>query len=235
MASTSEVGHAKNVANFQDLIEFISAYGANYNPSKNTLKLPQIIAQKAEAENNLAEVITKNTDYNNKVNLRVDAFSDVRALATRLIAALQTTDASKETIADAKTFNNKIQGKGSSTQKPPLNPNDPPPKTISTSQQSYDQIIQHLAGLKAVLEAEVSYTPNETDLQIATIDGKIEDLTQKYSSCANLHRGKQCKNPQKQKPLHQRKLNLRNRQRNKTLHQSAIRLHKSRIRTGKRN
>ena len=108
MASTSEVGHAKNVANFQDLIEFISAYGANYNPSKNTLKLPQIIAQKAEAENNLAEVITKNTDYNNKVNLRVDAFSDVRALATRLIAALQTTDASKETIADAKTFNNKI-------------------------------------------------------------------------------------------------------------------------------
>ena len=101
MASTSEVGHAKNVANFQDLIEFISAYGANYNPSKNTLKLPQIIAQKAEAENNLAEVITKNTDYNNKVNLRVDAFSDVRALATRLIAALQTTDASNENIADA--------------------------------------------------------------------------------------------------------------------------------------
>lgn len=187
MASTSEVGHAKNVANFQDLIEFISAYGANYNPSKNTLKLPQIIAQKTEAENNLAEVITKNTDYNNKVNLRVDAFSDVRALATRLIAALQTTDASKETIADAKTFNNKIQGKGSSTQKPPLNPNDPPPKTISTSQQSYDQIIQHLAGLKAVLEAEVSYTPNETDLQIATIDAKIEDLTQKNTAVAQTY------------------------------------------------
>ncbi len=28
MASTSEVGHAKNVANFQDLIEFVIGYGA---------------------------------------------------------------------------------------------------------------------------------------------------------------------------------------------------------------
>ena len=27
MASTSEKGHAKNVANFQDLIEFVTGYG----------------------------------------------------------------------------------------------------------------------------------------------------------------------------------------------------------------
>ena len=40
MASTSEVGHAKNVANFQDLIEFVTGYGATYNPSKSSLKLP---------------------------------------------------------------------------------------------------------------------------------------------------------------------------------------------------
>ena len=50
MASTSEVGHAKNVANFQDLIEFVTAYGATYNPSKNSLKLPQLIALKASAD-----------------------------------------------------------------------------------------------------------------------------------------------------------------------------------------
>jgi hypothetical protein len=43
MASTSETGHAKNVANFQDLISFVTSYGATYNPSKNGLKLPQLI------------------------------------------------------------------------------------------------------------------------------------------------------------------------------------------------
>ena len=53
MASTSETGHAKNVANFQDLIEFVTGYGATYNPSKNSLKLPQLISLKASAEGTL--------------------------------------------------------------------------------------------------------------------------------------------------------------------------------------
>lgn len=178
MASTSETGHAKNVANFQDLIEFITGYGAIYNPSKTNLKLPQMVALKTAADTSIAEVIPKNTDYNTKVNLRAAAFSDVRGLATRLIAALQATDASDETIADAKTFNNKIQGKGSSAPKAPLDPNNPPAKTTSASQQSYDQLIQHLSGLKSILEAEPSYAPNEVDLQIATLDTKIADLIQ---------------------------------------------------------
>ena len=39
MASTSETGHAKNVANFQNLIAFVKAYGETYNPSKEALKI----------------------------------------------------------------------------------------------------------------------------------------------------------------------------------------------------
>lgn len=31
MTSTSEKGHAKNVANFQSLIEFVTGYGTTYN------------------------------------------------------------------------------------------------------------------------------------------------------------------------------------------------------------
>jgi hypothetical protein len=42
MASTTETGHAKNVATFEDLISFCTGYGATYNPSKATLKLPAL-------------------------------------------------------------------------------------------------------------------------------------------------------------------------------------------------
>ena len=111
MASTSEKGHAKNVANFQDLIEFVTGYGATYNPSKNSLKLPQLIALKASADANLVDVIAKNTNYNNKVNERIVAFSGLKSFSTRLVNALQTTDATAETIGNAKTFNRKMQGK----------------------------------------------------------------------------------------------------------------------------
>ena len=187
MASTSEVGHAKNVANFQDLIEFVTGYGATYNPSKNSLKLPQLVALKATAETKLTDVISKNTNYNNKVNERMVAFSNLKSLSTRLVNALQTTDATTQTINDAKTFNRKMQGKKASASQTPTDPNAPAPKTISTSQQSYDQLIQHLAGLKSVLEEESSYTPNETDLQVATIDAKIADLTAKNTAVSTAY------------------------------------------------
>lgn len=187
MASTSETGHAKNVANFQDLIEFVSAYGATYNPSKTNLQLTQMIAQHAAADTSLADVITKNTAFNTKVNLRVAAFSDIRVFATRLLAALQATDASAQTIADAKTFNTKIQGKSASTPKTPLDPNAPPPDTISVSQQSYDQLIQHLSALKSVLASEPSYAPNESDLQIVSLDAKIADLIEKNNAVSTVY------------------------------------------------
>lgn len=187
MPSTSEVGHAKNVANFQDLIEFVTAYGTTYNPSKNALKLPQLIALKASADATLADVITKNTNYNNKVNERITAFSGLKSLSTRLVNALQTTDATTETIGNAKTFNRKMQGKKASSSQTPTDPNTPAPTTIPTSQQSYDQLIQHLAGLTSVLEAETSYTPNETDLQVATLQTKIADLTAKNTAVATAY------------------------------------------------
>ena len=187
MASTSEVGHAKNVANFQDLIEFVIGYGETYNPSKNSLKLPQLIALKDNAQAKLNDVITKNTIYNNKVNERMVAFSNLKSFSTRLVNALQTTDATNETINNAKTFNRKMQGKKASTTQTPTDPNAPAPATISTSQQSYDQLIQHLTGLKSVLETEPSYTPNEIELQIATIDSKIADLTVKNTAVATAY------------------------------------------------
>ena len=187
MASTSEVGHAKNVANFQDLIEFVTGYGATYNPSKSSLKLAQLVALKATAEAKLTDVISKNTNYNNKVNERMVAFSNLKSLSTRLVNALQTTDATTATINDAKTFNRKMQGKKASATQTPTDPNAPAPATISTSQQSYDQLIQHLTGLKSVLEEEPSYTPNETELQVATIDAKIADLTAKNTAVSTAY------------------------------------------------
>ena len=175
------------MANFETLISFCAGYGATYNPSKNSLKLPQLIALKDNAQSKLNDVIAKNTIYNNKVNERMVAFSNLKSFSTRLVNALQTTDATNETINNAKTFNRKMQGKKASTAQTPTDPNTPAPTTISTSQQSYDQLIQHLTGLKSVLETEPSYTPNEIELQIATIDSKIADLSTKNTAVATAY------------------------------------------------
>ena len=187
MASTSETGHAKNVANLQDLISFVTGYGATYNPTKNALKLPQLTALATASQASLADVVTKNTAYNNKVNERVVAFSNLKALSTRLINALQTTDATTQKVADAKAFNKKLQGVRAKAVTTPPDPNAPAPTTISTSQQSYDQQIQHLAGIISVLQTEPSYAPNENDLKIVTLTAKQADLTAKNNAVATAY------------------------------------------------
>jgi len=177
MSTTYETGHAKNVANFQRLIEFVTDYGTDYNPSKKSLQLPALITLKTAADSTLLDVITKNTLFNNKSNSRITEFSDLRPIATRLVNALQATDATPETIDGAKAYNRKIQGKRASDSQTPVNPNAPAPSNISASQLSYDQQIQHFTGLKSVLENEPTYSPNEKELQIPALDTKITNMT----------------------------------------------------------
>lgn len=180
MTSTIETGHAKNVANFQDLISFAIGYGTTYNPSKNALQIPQLNALLATSQTSLNDVITKNTDYNNKVNERIIAFSNLKALSTRLINALEATNASPEKIKDAKGFNRKIQGKRTTTTtSATIDTHTTVPATISASQMSYDQQIQHFAGLISILQSEPSYTPNEADLKITALTAKQKDLMDK--------------------------------------------------------
>lgn len=178
MASTSEVGHAKNVANFHDLISFCQGYGSSYDPSKASLKIGSLQALETEAQNSLAAVIPLRTAYNDAVNARIQAFNGIKPLATRVINRLQATDATTEKVNDAKTFNKKIQGGRASAVQTPISPDTPPPNTISTSQQSYDQIIQHFAGLISVLQSEPSYAPNEIDLSISSLNDKLALMTQ---------------------------------------------------------
>ena len=178
MASTSEVGHAKNVANFHDLISFCQGYGTSYNPSKGSLKVGSLQALEATAQNSLAAVIPLRTAYNDAVNARMQEFNGIKQLSTRLINALQSTNASSEKVADAKIYNKKIQGGRASAPQTPVTPDAPAPNTISASQQSYDQIIQHFTGLLSVLQSEPTYTPNETDLKLTNLNTKLAALIQ---------------------------------------------------------
>ena len=189
MSSQSETGHATNVAHFQNLIEFVTGYSTAYNPSKTSLQLPQLITLHTDSQTALSKVIAFNTIFNTKVYERSIAFSNLRKLSTRLFNALQSTDASTATINDAKIFNRKMQGKRAAAIQVPLDPATPAPNTISVSQQSYNQLIQHFSALKEVLLSEPSYTPNEPDLKVATLQTQIADLTVKNTAVAAAYTG----------------------------------------------
>ena len=87
MASTSETGHAKNAANFEDLISFCTGYGVTYNPSKVAIKLPGLTTLSTNANAALQAVKVAKTAYDNTTNAREVAFK-VRVQPEVLPAAL---------------------------------------------------------------------------------------------------------------------------------------------------
>ena len=181
MASISETGHAKNVANFEDLISFCKAYGITYNPSKEALKIANLTTQLADAQAILASVKTTQTAFNNATNKRIQAFKPLKPLGTKIINALDATDATTETVNDARTINRKLQGQRAEAKPKESTPTDtaatpPTDKTISSSQQSYDQQIEHFAKLIELLSADSNYNPNETDLKVTTTQTKLAEL-----------------------------------------------------------
>lgn len=182
-----ETGHAKNVGNLQEIISFCTSYTADYNPSKNAIKLNALNQLLNDAQTELATVTEKVIAFNTATNIRKAEFETLKKLATRLINALEATDATDKTIADARTINRKIQGTraGKKTtpkttdtteQEKPKEESTQDNKSISVSQQSCDQLIEHFSKLIALLNTEPSYMPNEKDLQITTLTAKLANM-----------------------------------------------------------
>lgn len=111
-----ETGHAKNIANFEDLISFCQGYGANYNPTKESLKILNLQDLHQKAQDKLNNVKTQKTAFDYATNERMTAFKSLKPLATKVINAFAVSGADVLAIADAKTVNKKLQG-GSSKKK----------------------------------------------------------------------------------------------------------------------
>lgn len=110
MSSTSETGHAKNLANFETEISFCTAYGEKYKPSKRALSINELNNLLKKAQENFNTVTNEKNQYDLAVNKRQVEFEPVKPLATRIINSLEATEASQKTIDDAKTINKQIQG-----------------------------------------------------------------------------------------------------------------------------
>src|SRR5690606_6270730 len=183
MASQSEVGHAKNVANFEDLIAYCTAYGAAYNPSKTALQLTSLNTLLTTAQAEIINVATAKNNFDTVTGERQLAFEPLKPLATKIFNYLSVTDATMQTIADAKTINNKLQGRrsGTVTEIPPTEGDgegngETQNNTVSVSRQSYDSLTENFSAYIDLVSSVPSYTPNETELTTASLTTFLTNL-----------------------------------------------------------
>ena len=174
MPSTSEVGHAKNVANLQKLTEQVTVYTL-YNPPVDNLKIPNLQAVYTTANTKLTEVEDKRNANKNAITLRQSAFENLKSTCTRIINLLEILGLPQGTLDQAKSLNRTIQGGQKKTTTPPeeIPSGENPPlgesKGASTSRQSYTQQADNFGILLQLLATIPTYTPNEDDLKLPNL------------------------------------------------------------------
>lgn len=173
MSSTSEVGHAKNVANLQKITQQVTTYSL-YNPPIENIALANLQTLYTTATAKLAEVEDKRNANKNAIIIRQTAFENLKSTCTKIVNLLEILGLSQGTLDQARSMNRAIQGSSKKTTTPPEEGKETS-KTASTSRQSFTQQAENFGILLQLLATIPGYTPNEEDL-------KLNNLTNYHAS-----------------------------------------------------
>lgn len=174
MASVSEVGHAKNVANLGSGIQILQEMGSLYNPSNTNIKLVNLLPIKTAIDASIVILNNKIPIYKNAVADREIAIAPLGKKSTKILnysKSINISDTDKENIAHQVK---KIRGDSKAKN---INPETTEATGISTSQMSYDSRIANLDILINMASSHSEYEPNESDIQISKLQIYQQELT----------------------------------------------------------
>jgi hypothetical protein len=175
MASTSETGHAKNVANFSLLLAYLREMGPDYNPANPNIMLPALELKESAAKAAMKAVTDALIPSKNAINERDREYTGMSKIATRIINALAGSGVHADILKDARGVVNKIIGTRTGKKKEP-DPNNPEGKSISTNQMSFDNRKANFEILVAMVKGQTLYNPNEAELKVTALEGYITRL-----------------------------------------------------------
>ncbi len=189
MAKTYETGHAKNVANFEDLLSFCTGYGTGYNPAKAALTLASLGTKHTASKNSMAALNATLPASINAINDRDAVFAPLTKLATRIPYAVAASDVPKQVVDDVKTIVRKLQGRRATPKKQddPTTPQNESEQSHSASQMSFDSRIENLDKLIQLLGSIAGYAPNETELTVADLTKLLNRMMAANTAAINAY------------------------------------------------
>ena len=185
MASTSETGHNKNVANFSKAYQIFEEMGGLYNPTNSNLQLTNLAPIKVTLAGTITVLDNKKPVYKNAVADREVEIAPLGKLVTRTLNASKSINISLTDKENLTSQAKKIRG---DVKPKKVNPDTSESDAISTSQMSYDSRIANLSTYTSQLASHPEYAPNETELKIASLQAyhqRLETLSGLVNSAGN--------------------------------------------------
>ena len=185
MASTSEKGHAKNIANANLLNTYIVQLSAIYNPSNPKLLLSNLQNSYTNSFSHQESVNTLVAPYSIAVDNRESVFAPQSKKITKLRKAYKATDGvTQAQLEDFMTIARKLKGIRK-VNNAPTTDTTVEQTQHSTSQMSYDQRTNNYDLLISQLQNTPNYNPNEAEYQIATLQAEKAQMLQATQGVAN--------------------------------------------------
>lgn len=182
----SETGHAKNISNFELLIDAVTSFGADYQPANGIIALKHLQDQHTAAITATADVTEKLIDWKVSVNDRETVYDGIGRFMTRFAGAFAACGAKPNTIADMRGYQRKIAGerKGKLKVDDPSTPENEAAHN-SVSQRSYASVAEHFASAVELAASEPLYQPNEDDLKIPALEARVDSMKDVNSAVAS--------------------------------------------------
>ncbi|MBL7731554.1 MAG: hypothetical protein JNM88_10280, partial [Chitinophagaceae bacterium] len=180
--STSETGHVKNLSVFNEMIAFVKTY-KEYNPSTPALKVDELVKKYEAANLVLQQVNTTAALLNETIRTRMLTYEHVDQTGTSVVAMLESSEANKEMMKDARGLNRKLHGNRAGEIVVAAEPvegqtaEDLLPTNISVSQQSYVKLADNLGLMRDLVAMHPGYQPNEAELNVAGLTKFVDELT----------------------------------------------------------
>jgi hypothetical protein len=192
MASMNETGHAKNVANFYDLITVCKGFGNRYNPVRKELSIAQLEAQWQQAQQLQAALNKAIAPRITAVAAKDELFKGLGKRTTRALSAFKSCKPLPGELQNAQTIAKELKGENNKKGKVPqkVTPPAESPETAdgqqqdgktkktgpSNSRMSMDSRIENLTRLLDIFEQSKVYAPNEDDLKLDTLRALAANL-----------------------------------------------------------
>ena len=181
MRSTTETGHAINVAHYDMLLTYCKAYQSDYNPSNAAISIAAMNQLLSDAKAALHKVHVAKAANDDMTNQREVAYKGLPKLFTRIINALEASGVHQLTINDVRSINNKMHGirtakKAKRYSGDALLGQEDKTRQISVSRRSFDSQLVNLKTLISILNIEPLYNPNETELKLSTLKDLASNL-----------------------------------------------------------
>ena len=117
MASTSEKGHAKNVANLKTLITYLTSLQADYSPTKATIAVANLQTLYDDCSIAMDAIKAALPPFSAAVDVQELAFKPLSKLVTRVLNSYASVVEDKQELQTATSLKNKITGTASNQKK----------------------------------------------------------------------------------------------------------------------